>query len=90
MFMRYYEVEENLPDDAEYRLVYSEAFGSYHIAKFNPARGWLTTENYSIRVVSHWCDEPLPMPFTLTNSFDDEVAASYGFQFRVPASGNIY
>lgn len=73
-----YDVREQTPQDSEYHYCYSAIFGSYHIAKYSPAFGWLEVSDKRLSCVTHFWEEPLPMPFEVVNFFDEAKAREYG------------
>lgn len=74
------DVAEHQPIEGEYFLVYSDVFGTYWVAKFNPRRGWENIENESLKHVSHFCDQPLSLPFEIRNCINYFLAEKNGFR----------
>lgn len=76
--LRYLESREHLPTDGLYRLVYSDIYHAYYIARFCPIQGWQSDEDKHIYSVTHWQEAPLHMPFIIENDFNKEKAKEYG------------
>ena len=77
---RMIEVMENLPNDGSYRIVYSEIFGQYYIAKHCPMGGWTSIDGGFLRNVTHYSEESLHLPFEVRGTFDEEIAKKYGVE----------
>lgn len=75
--MRWIEVEEHLPSDEELYLTYASVFGNYQLAKWTPSRGWLDEHDSDIRVITHWMDMKLNLPYPILDSADEELAKKY-------------
>lgn len=84
--MKWYQVSEHLPPEGKLFMVYSEVHGKYYYASFCSARGWLDQDKCSMKIVTHWCDFELPMPFPVLEQPDEELAKKYGFQISQRSS----
>lgn len=68
-------VNDGLPPDNTHKkgiywVTYSEPFGSYALATFNPATGWRDLEGMHLKVVTHWLDKPILLPFEIRYALD--------------------
>jgi hypothetical protein len=75
-------VKEHLPPDNFYYYVYSSVFGVYELAKFSPAKGWSDIYGEHLKAITHWWDQPMPMPFPITRKLDDDAAKLYEIDNR--------
>ena len=78
--MKWVSVMQELPHESLYVLVYTEIFGTYHIANFHPMFGWRNSSSYPIKSVTQWLDCPLPLDFPFTDEYDEEIGKKYGFR----------
>jgi hypothetical protein len=78
--MQWFLTSENVPEEGRLVLTYSEPFGSYDIGKWSSSRGWLDGFGHKYKIITHWCDVELPLPFEATFSYSEELAAKYGVE----------
>lgn len=77
---RYYTPTEHLPQEDTFVLTYSAPYGAYQIARWTSSRGWIDIGGSQLRCVTEWLDLPLPLPYDIRNSYDDELATKYGLE----------
>lgn len=77
---QFYEVSEHLPEEGVLKWVYSEVWGYYYIAKWTASQGWVDQDGDHIKIITHWCDLELPMPFPSSGSYNEDVAVKYDFK----------
>lgn len=80
--MKFYDVSEHLPESGRILYCYSAVHGNYYIAKFNPARGWITQNDEPMVMITHWLDYDLPLPYPILEESDYEIAKKYGIKPR--------
>jgi hypothetical protein len=78
----FWPVAEHQPEIDRFVLCYSEVYGEYYIACFNPHQGWQNTRGIDISYITHWCDEELYLPFPIINKFNPEIAEKYGYRYE--------
>ena len=79
---RWYDADDDLPRSNEWLLGYSEIFGTYHICKFYPSRGWVGMSGDALTAISHWCEDELFLPFEIRNEVSAYYAEKHGFKLQ--------
>jgi hypothetical protein len=74
---QWFSVTDDLPPQDTLCLAYSEPWGAYALAKWNPAVGWTSAEDRRVNVVTHWCDLAIPLPYEIRNKLDPELAKKH-------------
>ena len=80
--MRWYEVEEHLPEKEKLKFVYSAVFNSYHVAYFSPYKGWCDADHDQLRCVTHWCDYEIPALGGHTKQVNRKLAKKHLIKLR--------
>lgn len=79
--MRWYTCPEHLPEEGLIVLGYSDVYQSYYLSKWSSCRGWLGQDNDDIRIITHWCDVSLTLPFPVGNGINEEKAKEHNLKF---------
>lgn len=80
---KWYCVKEHLPEDEHlvYPL-YCAVDETYYLGRYNRAQGWLNVLGRPYEIITHWCDDPIFMPFNLSGDFNSQMAKEYNYRRR--------
>ncbi len=80
--MKFYEVSEHLPPEGIVHWCYSAVHQVYYAAEWSPDKGWRDENGNSLKIITHWCDMPLPMPYPSLCELNKEAMAKHNYKIQ--------
>ena len=75
-------VHEDLPAEGQKVLTYTSVIGTYELATFCAATGWRTLEGKPLKIITHWSDQDIDLPFDVRDKVDTALMKRYGLDMQ--------
>lgn len=73
-------VSEDLPPENKIVVGYSSVHRHYYFVKWTASRGWLDQDGDAVKLITHWSNQELYLPFPISEEVDLEEAEKYSFR----------